>query len=376
MTDEHEGKPSASKQRRYELCPGSWQLEQEARRLGQVAHEDSPAARRGTLIHAFLAGQPDEDGREIVLTDQERITADFLQERSQEQITRIFGDQPYQELNEKRLWLTLNGEKVLSGRFDKILYTSTTALLIDWKTGFSEPVEAEQNSQLKVLSVLVALHMPPTLKEVVAMIVSGPFGVTEARYDRVALKDAWDSIVRTLQAIQNPRAPIVPSVEACKHCPAAMICQPSCDLLGPPTKFQTTTLPLEPERAAKLLDEIAILENAFDEVKLFYYDRLAGDPTAKISGYELVPNAPRREIEDVETARKRLAEFLEEGELNAALDLKVGAVEKLFGKRVGLRGKELREKFNAVLAGVIIEKTPNPSLKRVSGKGRAVVELP
>jgi hypothetical protein len=105
--DERLGLPSASSWRRYELCAGSFQLESEARRLNQIAHESSPAAERGTLIHAFLAGQPDEDGKEIVLTDTEAATANFLQERAQGEVQRIFGDDATEQLNETRFWLEL-----------------------------------------------------------------------------------------------------------------------------------------------------------------------------------------------------------------------------------------------------------------------------
>src|SRR4029077_20574201 len=97
MTESQEerlGLPSASSWRRYELCAGSWQLEGEARQLGQSAHETSPAAERGALIHAWLAGVVDKDGTEIKLDDSERVTADFLQERATEQVHRIFGDEP------------------------------------------------------------------------------------------------------------------------------------------------------------------------------------------------------------------------------------------------------------------------------------------
>ncbi len=105
MNDDRENLPSASAWPRYEACAGSWALEQEARRLGQLAHQDSPAARRGTRIHAYLAGVPDEDGNEIQLSESEQLTADFLQERAQEQVKRIFGEKPYQVIKEKRLWL-------------------------------------------------------------------------------------------------------------------------------------------------------------------------------------------------------------------------------------------------------------------------------
>jgi hypothetical protein len=96
--DERQGLPSASNWRRHELCPGSWQLAQEARNLGQEAHTENEAAERGTRIHAFLAGN------EIKLGASEQQTADFLQERMQEQIKRIFGDQPFTEVKEKRFW--------------------------------------------------------------------------------------------------------------------------------------------------------------------------------------------------------------------------------------------------------------------------------
>ena len=105
MNDDRKSLPSASSWARYEACSGSWQLEQEARRLGQVAHATSPSARSGTRIHAYLAGVADEDGKEIALNPEEQAAADTLQDLAQQQIARIFGDKPYNELKEKRLWL-------------------------------------------------------------------------------------------------------------------------------------------------------------------------------------------------------------------------------------------------------------------------------
>jgi hypothetical protein len=104
--DERMGLPSASNWRRYKLCAGSWQLEVEARRLNQLAHQDSPAAKRGMRIHAYLAGEL-WDGEPVPLDDDEQRTADFLQERAQGEAQRIFGDEATQQLNEKRLWLEL-----------------------------------------------------------------------------------------------------------------------------------------------------------------------------------------------------------------------------------------------------------------------------
>jgi len=111
-TDERQGLPSASNWRRYELCAGSYQLAKEARRLEQEAHTENEAAARGTRIHAFLSGIPDEDGKEITLSASEQQTADFLQERIEEQIQRIFGDSPFTQATEKRFWFLDRDAKI------------------------------------------------------------------------------------------------------------------------------------------------------------------------------------------------------------------------------------------------------------------------
>ena len=99
--DERAGLPSASSWRRYELCAGSWALEQQAKAIGQEAHKSSAAAARGTQIHAYLAGE------KVELFEIEQKTADFLKERAEEQVRRIFGDSEVKVLKEKRLWLKL-----------------------------------------------------------------------------------------------------------------------------------------------------------------------------------------------------------------------------------------------------------------------------
>jgi Protein of unknown function (DUF2800) len=374
--DERLGLPSASAWHRYELCAGSWQLEAEARQLGQAAHETSPAAERGALIHAYLAGVVDEDGTEIKLDESEQQTADFLQKRATEQVHRIFGDEPTLELAEKRLWLTVNGRKAASGRFDRVVYTPSVALVQDFKTGWREPDPVEQNSQMKVLAVLVALHLPRTLRKVIVQVISGPYGVSEATYGDQELAPAYDDIHRTLKAIQDPMAPLSPGPEACRYCPAINICQAVKNLIVPVAKTQVSALP-DGARGAKLLDEVELLQEHLDSIREHYAQRLTADPAYDLPGYAMVPGNVRREVKDWEAARQRLGEWLELDEINGAANYRLMDLEKALGRKLGLKGKPLKERMGEILRGLIEEKANAASLKRVSGKPRLVtIELP
>jgi hypothetical protein len=388
--DERLGLPSASAWHRYELCAGSWQLETEARALGQSAHETSPAAERGSLIHAYLAGIPDEDGTEIKLDESEQQIADFLQERATEQVHRIFGDEPTLELAEKRLWITVNGRKAASGRFDRVIYTPTVALVQDFKTGWREPDPAEQNSQMKLLAVLVALSLPSMLREVVVQIISGPYGVTEARYDLAALAKAYSDILRTLRAIKDPLAPLAPSPEACRFCSAILVCQAVKNLVMPVAKTQVSALP-DGARGAKLLDEVAVLEKHFKEIKK-YYERRCNEPTYKLPGYKLVngnevqeitdwcyalvPGNEVREIADWKKAEMRLAEYLDADQLKEAQSYTIGKLETALAKSMKLTADQAKEKLNQILDGLIVKNQNKSSLKRIGKPKLVTLELP
>jgi hypothetical protein len=364
--DQREGLPHAADWSRYELCAGSRQLEIEARRLGQVAHISSHSARSGTRIHTYLAGIADENGKEITLSAEEQTTADFLQDRATEQARRIFGDTPYKQLDEKRVWLITGGYRVASGRFDRCLYTKEVALVQDFKTGFVEPEPAQTNAQLKVLAVLTALSLP-SVKEVIVQIVSGPFGVTEARYDLSGLSMAYNGILDTLEAIGDERAPLVPGVVQCRYCPAILICQAVKDTIKPLVSLQVSELPSQGERAARLLDEVELLLVHLEEIKAFYKGRMAQDPNLKIPGYGLVPGNEVRTISDWPKAREILRRYVPDADLEGIPTL--AQIQQALKKVLKLSSpKAAAEKLNELLGDLIELKRNAPSFKRVSGE--------
>jgi Protein of unknown function (DUF2800) len=361
LLDEREGLPTASPWRRYELCSGSYQLTQQAIALGQEACKKSEAADSGDRIHAWL------EAKKVELSQSEMQTAQFLKERADDQVVRIFGDAKTMVLYEQRYWLELDGKKALSGKMDRVVYTPELALIQDYKTGFSEPDPAEQNAQLKVLAVLFAINHTST-QEVVVQIISGPYGVTEARYNIAALSVAYEEIVKTLQAINSPNAPFSPSPEACRYCGANLICQAVKDTIAPVAREQYSALPVEPERAARLLDEVAVIKGHVAEIEKFYFEKLSGDPAFRIPGYGLVPGAVRREVTDWHAARQRLEEFIDVADLQAAETYQLGDLEKALARKFKLKAKDAKTKLNEILAGLVEEKQNQSSLKRVRGE--------
>src|SRR4029077_4173213 len=271
-------------------------------------------------------------------------------------------------------------KRLLSGQADRVIYNPKTGVVLvqDFKTGWSEPDPAEQNSQLKVLAVLAALYLRKigvTVREVIVQIISGPFGVTEARYDYPALAKAYESILSTLRAIHDPMAPLNPSPEACGFCGAINICQAVKNRILPVARTQVSALP-DGARGAKLLDEIALLEKHFKEIKKYYERRHVEDPTYKLPGYGLVPGNEVREITDWDKAKLRLSEYLDANQLKEAESYTLGKLESALAKSLKLTGDQAKEKLNQIL-GDLITKNPNKSsLKRVSAKGRVTVELP
>ena len=258
----------------------------------------------------------------------------------------------------------------LSGQVDAVYHNDTTALVIDFKSGFSEPDPAEINSQLKVLAVLVALHLPQ-VTTVIVQIISGPHGVTEARYTIAELAHAYNEILDTLLAIHAENAPFNPSPEACQYCPAVLICPAfKKQMLEPVQKQQLIELPTDPEEVSALLDRTEAVIRYAIQVKEFYAQRLTDDPSCSIPGWGMVPGITRREVTNWHVARQRLEEFIDEQDLAASETYSITDIEKALGRKLKLKAKEAKVKLNEILSGLIEEKQNAPSLKRVRGEAK------
>jgi hypothetical protein len=325
-----------------------------------VAHKKTLEAQSGERCHAAMAGEP------MILEPGEEVAVGFMQERADDQLSRIFGDASVKEFKEERYWLEINGVRVASGRADRVVIGGTTAAVQDFKFGFREPDPAEVNSQLKFLAVVVALAYPH-LTEVVAQVVSGPYGVSEAHYSVRDLAAAYNDVVATLARINDEHATFSPSIEACRYCPAAAICQATKDLILPVARLQHSALP-DGERAGKLLDECELLERHIEQIRKYYAERLESDPAYSVPGWNMVPGPGRREVIDWRAARNRLEEFVEPEWLDGLMNFSIPAVEKMLAKSLGIKAKEASVKLAEILGELLNVKPGNLVLKRARGE--------
>jgi hypothetical protein len=261
----------------------------------------------------------------------------------------------------------------LSGRFDRLIYTPQVALIQDFKSGFSEPDRAEINSQMKVLAVLVALELP-TVEQVICQIISGLHGISEVRFGIAELSDAWNDIVRTLEDIGDPHAPLSPSQEACQYCKANGICAAAKSLIKPLLETQYSPLP-NGEKAAQLLDACDVLETTIKGIREYYSEQVRTDPSYHIPEFGLTPGPQRRVVDDWPAARVRLEEFIPAAELDKLADYSIPSVESLLAKSLGVSVKKAHAKLAEILGDLMQIKKGNMILRRIEGTKPRVTTL-
>ncbi len=381
-TDERRGMPSASSFYRYRQCAGSWTLEQEAKKLGQSWNPHNKDTDKGTRIHSYLSN-PDS----IKLEGEEINDALFLKSRAEEQVTRIFGQSKgdLHELREKRLFLKeltehWRGNLDLSAQFDRVVYNEEIVLIQNYKTGWVEPEHPKANGQTEVETLLVAIAVMKFCKpkRYIYQFVTAQFGVleTEINYERLA--KIYEDVTGTLSAIIDMRAPLSPHPDVCGKCPAQLICQAVKNQIGPMTRLQISALPLEPKKAAALLDAVSILYPHLDAIWEFYQANMEKEPAflnaMNKQGYDIRPGNERREFTDIARARAILSEFIEKEKMQI-WSSSISVYEDLYSKATKLKGKDLKESFNQLMNGCIKIHRNKSSMERVRGTP-AITKLP
>jgi hypothetical protein len=88
------------------------------------------------------------------------------------------------------------------------------------------------------------------------------------------------------------------------------------------------------------------------------------------------PGNKIRKVIDWKTAKARLAEYLDDEQLNKAADYGIVQLEAALAKTLKITKEQAKAKFDEILTGLIEEKENNPSLKRTTNKAQVTVQLP
>src|SRR6516164_9460039 len=260
--DERAGLPSASEYDRLLACRASHLLSRRAHALGQVAHQQSPAAALGTKQH--LAGV---EGPEA-LSEAEREDWEICQRKREEFIKEWLGNsqESFSSIKEERLWLRRGIRPLLTGKPDEILKAGNRAAVLDQKYGNYRVADPADNVQLSIYALL-ASREDDTIEEVTVQILSPHFDFQPFIYTRAELDRLYQSVLIVINSLSDPGDP-TPGAH-CQFCPARLICPAARTEAENATLAKVIELPLG-EPAARLLTQIRRAKSLFQEIELHY----------------------------------------------------------------------------------------------------------
>jgi len=324
MLDERQGLPSASETERLALCPPSFL------RSKNLPETTSAIAETGTRIHEAV-----ETGKRDGLTAFEERLADecdqlalIVADECGFDLTAIAGKALQKKENagtylEQRLWLTRHGECIMSGKPDLVTKHKSRALVIDYKTGYLETIEASQNLQLRTLAVLVAVNH--TVDEVNVAIVQPNIkpGYSVARYDSNDLEIAERQLRKILEATKDENAPANPGEKQCRYCKAKTICKEAQAESFSVIEADTTTLDVV--RLPELLEKCDLADRVVKAIRDAALDIVRDG--GMVDGWELPSGGKSRAFTSVAEVYGAVADVVSREAFMGACDIKIGALE-------------------------------------------------
>lgn len=371
--DERKGLPSASSMQRIMNCPASLPLTHRLRELGQLPTDHgSEDASRGTRIHDYL--QALGEGAETLpsgLTQEELEEALSLWDRAQDVITQLFGEDLAEVdiVVEQRLWLedALTGDAVFSGRFDLIAMDTDKALILDYKTGFSDVPIAAENWQIMAGAVLFREAFGNG-REIYGTILQTGHKAEVSRIETDAIRQAGRLILMRLNEKESDPFTLGfnPSDENCKYCPARLACprlhydlKEVTGITNADALISTASTP----RLDAFLNQLESIERITKAARKEMAARLERGEEAP--NYHLASGPARRKVVDAgKLASALISEGADTSTVLASMSMTVGNAERVLKDATGLKGKALKEKMEALAGDAIEAKEPEPSLKR------------
>jgi len=390
MTDERQGRPSASSMGRVFQCPGSWRLCRQlpvADKDSGVAADDPDYLVFGNACHDYM-DRP-TDAKYQALGSEGQWMVDKFSDHFRGAINLIASGIPgafekggiHKEI---RLW---NPDRTYSGQADIAVVDQALSLgaVFDYKSGRALVDNADQNYQLRVLAVLLASNH--SLKTVFAGIIQprSATPLTIVRYDEGDLQEAASELDELMLAIEDPNAPLIPG-DHCVFCPA----KAHCPALGgesvalvvdsgsvhPGSDGAMEAVSLQPEQLAAIM-LMAKRGRAFlDAVEERVKSMLRADP-GSVPGWELSPDTEVSSIGDAAKAYEVISDVLEPEAFARACKVTLSKLEDEFHAAHPDHTKsENKKALRALLGPAITKSTRSGSLKRKTDEIPALPPTP
>lgn len=209
MSIHHPFSPSVLERR--ELCPGSFALE---KRLPEA--EPGDVTKRGVLLHSLIADKLSK--KEILCNEDDMKIVD----RAVSFIDSLKINDKAEKKCEYKTSYQEEGKEIYYGTVDFVAVDkeSKEAIIVDWKTGYGDVTEAENNLQgaAYALAIMQEFSVPHVTVHF--------FNPTLNQYSSYVFKN-WRVILTQIKKIietaSAENAPLIPGDKQCKYCKAAIL---------------------------------------------------------------------------------------------------------------------------------------------------------
>lgn len=345
-------KLNPSSLQRVALCPGSVAAE------AGLPWQPSDQAAEGTLLHEAVRTKQTANLKPSQVRDVEtcwRIGKQLLEQ--------VLGARPGRFLFEEYVRSYVGDSGELSAKLDFIALADADALVIDWKFGRADEVDASENLQLRAYALIA--HQEYKAERVTCAIVQ-PRAERERQktlveYSADDLLLAREEIAGIMNRVHGGER--VPGPEQCKYCKAAGTDR------CPESQQALVHLKMEgqiPFPAGAALGQLIAKARAAESVAkaIQDYARKVLSEGGEIPGWTLKPNPPRAQVTDPQRAFQLLSDRMGAEDFTRACNVTLGTLEEVYREKTGCTAKDAREQVRSLLAGVIETKDIAPSLSR------------
>ena len=360
------GLPSSSKLEQIVSCEGSHNAQK-----GLPQHKNKDAT-HGTDIHNALAGKTDPNDLAPSNYDTyekcKEVEEKCLSIWKENTIPFEEGD-TLEEIREQRLYLNEGYAPVASGEYDVIYIhrPSKSGLILDYKTLFGDHTPAPGNYQLRIDCVMAAdlFFLENLTVGLVQPNVSPQYSLCS--YGPVDIETAKGEIMAALVRARDPEAARTPGAKQCRWCLARGNPDRCPESVAQLTQLSTIAPgPIMLEDMPRMAELYFLAKPMLEHIKARLEDQLGVDEYS-IHGYGL--GSPRR-TETITDPLKIFAQMaedigVEQEEFLNCMTAAKGKLQALVGKKTGLKGKALKNKFDEYLKGHVNESFGKRSLVKL-----------